>query len=261
MNNILLSCEHISKTYGKTTWFSQKQPKTVLRDISFGLKQGRSLGIAGINGAGKSTLAKIILGIEKPSSGTVRLLGEDIRILQKKGRQTFRKTMQAVFQNPGTALNPRWSALQAVSEPLRNFYRLTEKELTEKTAYLMQLAELNPGDMHKNCTQFSGGQQQRLALARALALDPKLLVLDEALSSLDMSTQAQLLKLLHRLKETHAISYIVISHDIRLTFSLCDDMITLDQGQIADSLHKEEGLPAERSPLLRQLLARSGAVI
>lgn len=258
MNNLLLSCEHLGKTYGKTSWFSKKAPKKVLEDINFKLEQGRSLGIAGVNGAGKSTLAKIILGIEKPSSGKLCFEGENIHTFDRKKHRQFRKNVQAVFQNPATALNPRWSALQIVTEPLCNFYKLSRKECENKAAYLMDLVELEPREMHKNCTQFSGGQQQRLALARALALNPKLLILDEALSSLDMGTQAQLLKLLHHLKEAHAISLIVISHDIRLTFNLCDDIITLDQGKIADCLHKEEGITRLPSPLLQRLLVQSG---
>ena len=121
----------------------------------------------------------------------------------------------------------------------------------------MEIVELNPKDIFKNSMQFSGGQQQRLAIARAIALNPKLLILDEALSSLDMSTQSQIIKLLHHLKTAHQISLFLISHEIRLTFNLCDDIIVLDNGIICDVLKKENGLPKKRSPILENLLAHA----
>lgn len=258
MADILLSCEHVCKTYAKETWFSKKEPKTVLTDINFSMEYGRSLGIAGVNGAGKSTLSKIILGIEKPSSGSVYFQGVNLAELRKK--RDFRQNMQAVFQNPASALNPCWPALKILTEPLQNFFSLTAKEYAEKAEHLMELVELNPKDLHKNCMQFSGGQQQRLAIARALALNPQLLILDEALSSLDMSTQAKLIELLHHLKDKHRISLLVISHDIRVTFNLCDDILVLNQGRISDRLHKEQGLPEKTSPFLQKLLASAKCV-
>lgn len=258
MADILLSCEHVCKTYAKETWFSKKEPKTVLTDINFSLEYSRSLGIAGVNGAGKSTLTKIILGLEKPSSGSVFFQGINLATLRPE--KDFRKNMQAVFQNPASALNPWWNALKILTEPLQNFFSLTAKEYAEKAEHLMELVELNPKDLHKNCMQFSGGQQQRLAIARALALSPQLLILDEALSSLDMSTQAKLIELLHHLKDKHSISLLVISHDIRVTFNLCDDILVLDQGRISDRLHKEQGLPEKRSPFLQKLLTNAKCV-
>lgn len=250
----LLTCEHISKTFGKEHWFLKKQPQTVLQDISFTLGHGRSLGIVGINGAGKSTLAKIILGIENPSSGHIFFEGVSVHTKNKQEKRYLRQNIQAVFQNPNSAFNPRWSIFQVLCEPLQNFYRMTEQELREKAKHLLSIVELNPDDLDRNCMQLSGGQQQRLALARALALDPKLLILDEALSSLDMSTQSQLLELLHHLKTKHQISLLLIAHDIRLTFNLCDDIIILDKGKICDRLRKEQGLPENRSPLLQEIL-------
>ena len=257
MSNILLSCQNIYKTYGKTSWFSHKAPLDVLKGISFNLEEGRSLGIVGINGAGKSTLTKIILGLEFPNKGKILFEGINIHQEVKKHNQNFRQNMQAVFQNPSTALNPRFSAFQVLCEPLQNFFHYSKQELLEKTQHLMEIVELNPKDIYKNSMQFSGGQQQRLAIARAIALNPKLLILDEALSSLDMSTQSQIIKLLHHLKTAHKISLFLISHEIRLTFNLCDDIIVLDNGKICDVLKKENGLPKKRSPILENLLAHA----
>ncbi len=257
MSNILLSCDNIYKIYGKTSWFSHKAPLDVLKGISFEIEKGRSLGIVGINGAGKSTLIKIILGLDFPNKGEVIFNGINIHKEVKKHNQDFRQNIQAVFQNPSTALNPRYNAFQVLCEPFQNFYHYSKAELIEKTQHLMEIVELNPSDIFKNSMQFSGGQQQRLAIARAIALNPKLLILDEALSSLDMSTQSQIIKLLHHLKTAHQISLFLISHEIRITFNLCDDIIVLDNGKICDVLKKENGLPEKQSSILKKLLAHA----
>ncbi len=257
MSNILLSCKNIHKTYEKTSWFSHKAPLEVLKGISFNIEKGRSMGIVGINGAGKSTLTKIILGLDFPNAGEIIFDGINIHQQVKMNNQSFRKNIQAVFQNPSTALNPRFTAFQVLCEPFQNFYHYSKDELIKKTQHLMEAVELNPKDIFKNSMQFSGGQQQRLAIARAIALNPKLLILDEALSSLDMSTQSQIIKLLHHLKTEHNISLFLISHAIRLTFNLCDDIIVLDKGKICDVLKKENGLPEKRSVILEKLLAHT----
>ncbi len=219
--------------------FTSTPENVALSDISFEMLEGRSLGIVGENGSGKSTLVRLILGLEKPTTGDVLLNGSDVHELIHSGDFSFRKNMQAVFQDPASSLNPRWNAFKAISEPFKNFETYSDNELRAKVAELMIAVDLEPQDMDKNVMRFSGGQQQRICIARALALNPKVLILDEALSNLDMVVQVQILELLENLKSNKGISLFVISHDIRVVFKLCEDIIVLENGKIAEKMSIE----------------------
>jgi nickel transport system ATP-binding protein len=251
----MLKCENISKTYKKGSWFSSGEETQVLKGISFEMQQGRSLGLLGENGSGKSTLTRIILGLETPCSGSVIFEGQDIQKAVKAGEKGFRQNMQAVFQDPASAMNPRWSAFQTITEPLINFGTYTNNELRDRAAELMKAVELEPSDMDKNVTKFSGGQQQRICIARAIALKPKLLILDEAVSNLDMVIQAQIVEMLENLKKTMNISLLIISHDVRVVFKLCEDIVVLDKGEIVDRLSIEKGIDSASSTAFMKLMA------
>lgn len=250
----MLECKNITKIYRKGSLFSPGDAVGALKDISFVMKPGRSMGLLGENGSGKSTLTRLILGLERPTSGTVLLNGENIHEMVAKGDQRFRRNIQAVFQDPASAMNPRWSALRTITEPLVNFDRYSKEELRVKANELMRMVELDPAELDKNVTRFSGGQQQRICIARALALRPKLLILDEAVSNLDMIIQAQILDLLKGLK-SQGISLFLISHDIRVVFNLCEDILVLNQGSLADHMSIEDGMPASVSGAFNRLLA------
>jgi ABC-type dipeptide/oligopeptide/nickel transport system ATPase subunit len=185
--------------------------------------------------------------------------------MTKRRKKDFRKNVQAVFQNPAQAMNPRYTAFQVIAEPLYNFSKTPQLFLFAKSLFtrflpknffgqkhlendfrgkvkkLMCDVGLNPEELDKNINHFSGGQQQRICIARALALSPKLLILDEAVSNLDMVIQSQILELLHHLKQSHRVSLFVISHDIRVIFNLCEDILVLNNGVITDKLSIEKG--------------------
>ena len=221
----MLKCENISKTYKSGSWFSKKEEKQVLKNISFHLKEGRSIGFVGRNGAGKSTLMKIILGLE-----------------------------QIVFQDPQSSMNPNMTVFQIICEPVNNYYKYSIDELRNIVKDLLKSVELDANIIDKNITMLSGGQQQRVAIARALAINPKVIILDEVVSNLDMVIQSQILKLLEDLKEKYNISLLVISHDIRVVFKLCDDIIFLENGEIKGNFSIENGVDMEHEAFKKMLV-------
>ncbi len=235
----MIKCNCVTKVYKRGSIFSSTPPNTALSEVSINMTSGRSLGVVGENGSGKSTLVRLVLGLEKTSAGEVLINGENINTLIHQRDFSFRKNIQAVFQDPASSLNPRWSAFRAISEPFKNFEHYSENELRDKVADLMKSVDLDIKDMDKNVTRFSGGQQQRICIARALALNPKVLILDEALSNLDIVVQAQIIELLENLKRDKGISLFVISHDIRVVFKLCEDIIVLEKGKVVEKMSIE----------------------
>lgn len=250
----MLICENISKTYKKGSFFSKKEESKVLNNISFQLQEGRSIGFVGRNGAGKSTLMKIILGLERADSGSIIFMGQNIHNLKYSQRKEIYKNMQIVFQDPQSSMNPNMTVFQVISEPVNNYYKYKNDELINIVKELLKAVELDTNIIDKNITMLSGGQQQRVAIARALAIKPKVIILDEALSNLDMVIQSQILKLLEDLKEKYNISLIVISHDIRVVFKLCDDIIFLENGEIKGNFNVENGVDMENTAFQKMLV-------
>lgn len=238
----MLKCENITKIYNDNSWFSKKESIKVLKNISFHLKQGKSMGFAGRNGAGKSTLMRIILGLEKATEGTVLFMGKNIHSLKYNELKNIYKDMQVVFQDPQSSMNPQFTVYDVIKEPVENYYNYTTDEVKDIVLNLLSAVKLSEDKMYKNIMHLSGGEQQRVAVARALSVQPKLLILDEALSSLDMIIQAEIIKLLEELKEKYKLSYFVISHDIRIILKLCDDIIFLENGIIKDKFSIEQGI-------------------
>ena len=250
----MLICENISKTYKKGSFFSKKEETKVLNNISFQLQEGRSIGFVGRNGAGKSTLMKIILGLERADSGSIIFMGQNIHNLKYSQRKEIYKNMQIVFQDPQSSMNPNMTVFHVISEPVNNYYKYNNDELINIVKELLKAVELDTNIIDKNITMLSGGQQQRVAIARALAIKPKVIILDEALSNLDMVIQSQILKLLEDLKEKYNISLIVISHDIRVVFKLCDDIIFLENGEIKGNFNVENGVDMENTAFQKMLV-------
>lgn len=254
LETIMLKCENISKTYKSGSWFSKKEEKQVLKNISFHLKEGRSIGFVGRNGAGKSTLMKIILGLESADNGSVIFMGQNIHNLKYSQRKEVYKNMQIVFQDPQSSMNPNMTVFQIICEPVNNYYKYSIDELRNIVKDLLKSVELDTNIIDKNITMLSGGQQQRVAIARALAINPKVIILDEAVSNLDMVIQSQILKLLEDLKEKYNISLLVISHDIRVVFKLCDDIIFLENGEIKGNFSIENGIDMEHDAFKKMLV-------
>ncbi|WP_211655386.1 nickel import ATP-binding protein NikE [Planococcus alpniumensis] len=251
----LLEVKDITHSYGASRSFWRKQDvKPVLSGISLSIEEGTCLGLLGSSGAGKSTLGKVILGLEKPQQGQVIFQGQDVYAMDAKSRQQMRRNLQVVFQDSYSSVNPRLTAEKIIAEPLENYEKLSAGEQNRAIADLLEQVGLSSSDMKKYPREFSGGQLQRINIARALALKPKMIVLDESVSSLDMVTQTTILNLLQDLKTMHGLSYLFITHDIRAAYSISDTMAIMDKGQIAGVFHDKDEVFTSQQPAVKSLV-------
>lgn len=236
----ILEVHGLSKTYVRHRWILRKPPGVpALSDVNLTLGAGSTLALVGASGSGKSTLAKCMVRREKPSSGEIRFEGRNVLTLGGRELWRFRRTIQLIPQDPGASLNPRFPAWRIVHEPLLIAGRESSKQSRTQAIELMSLTGLPERAADWLPGQFSGGQRARLALARALALKPKILILDESLASLDLSIQAQTINLLLDLQAGLGLAYVVISHDLGLAGHFADEVAVFDQGRIV-----EQGPPA-----------------
>lgn len=249
----LLELDKATKKYYRGGWFSRGEEVNALTDISLTVEEGTSVGVIGRSGAGKSTLGRLILGLERPNEGMVRYRGKDLRQFTRQDWRQFRREVQVVFQNALGSVNPRWQVRDSIAEPIRNSTRRSKSEVFSRVASLMNMVGLDPLDVDKYPHQFSGGQLQRICIARALAVQPRLIVLDEAVSSLDMIIQAQILKLLRNLQQETGVSYLFISHDIRIVSGFCDKVAIMDKGRITSKIEDLSTPGKSNDPVLKQL--------
>jgi len=226
MPAVQLAVEHVSKAFGSGLLGRKRKP--VLADISFTVKKGKSFGIMGESGTGKTTLGKILAGIENPSSGEVRFQGRDVFDMDSKSYTGFRRKVQMLFQDPEGSLNPQKTVGRALSEVLR-LIRVPGEEWKKRIGDILETVGLTEEILVRFPSQLSGGQNQRIALARILLIEPELIVLDEPTSALDLSAQAQILHLLKSLQDQRSISYVFISHDREVIAFMCPTF-----GRIAD---------------------------
>jgi oligopeptide/dipeptide ABC transporter ATP-binding protein len=203
--------------------------------ISFAIEAGRTLGVVGESGCGKTTTAKLVLGLEVPTGGTIRFEGRDLQGLDAAGRRHYRKSVQAVFQDPYASLNPRMRIDAIIAEPLVTNERLAAAEVRGRVLQLLDLVGLPARAADLFPHEFSGGQRQRIAIARALALSPKLVVLDEPVSALDVSIRAQILNLLRDLQAELGLSYLFIAHDLAAVAHMSHEIVVMYLGQIVES--------------------------
>lgn len=231
----LLQVNEVTHSYGARTFFKRKNHSTkVLSNISFSIEEGTCLGMLGTSGAGKSTLGKVILGLEQPHYGQILFQGHDIYKADKKTRQKIRRDLQVVFQDSYSSVNPRMTAERIIAEPLKNYEQLTATEQKRTVIELLERVGLSEKDLKKYPHQFSGGQLQRINIARAISLKPKLIILDEAVSSLDMVTQTLILELLRELKEDYGLAYLFITHDIKAAYTISDTLGVLEKGNLIE---------------------------
>lgn len=222
MGEVLLEVDDVTRAYGS----KRRGQKQILRGVSFRLQEGKCLGLVGESGCGKSTLCRILAGLEKPDSGQALFCGEPV------GSKKVRGKIQMVFQNSLEAVNHHQNVLQIVSEPLKNLFHMNREECRKETARLLEMVGIAPEEMKKYPRQFSGGQLQRICIARALGAKPELLLLDEPLSSLDVSVQAQILNLLSDLRNDLNLTCILVSHDIRAVYYLSDEILRMSEGTV-----------------------------
>ena len=253
----LLRVKGLRKQYVRGGLWRKRVPVAAVSRVDFEIPRGQTLALVGESGSGKSTVARCVTRLERPDSGQILIQGTDIAQLDSRDMVPFRSGIQMVFQDAVTSMNPRFSALEVIEEPLliraqagRN--RQSRRDLARD---LMVEVGLSPDWMNRSILHFSGGQRQRLALARALTLRPQLLVLDEALSGLDLSTQAQIANLLLDLQAAHSLTYLLISHDLALVTRLADVIGIMSEGQTVEVGPTQQIISSPNHAATKKLLA------
>ena len=254
-NNILLKVLNIKKSYTQKK-FLKKSVKIVLNDVSLSLEQGKCVGIIGESGSGKSTLGRIITGIEKADSGVVEFEGKNIH--QKENRN-MKNDISVVFQNYVSSVNPRFSVAQIIAEPLIissqvNRSKIDKNKIDEEVKKMIKIVGLSEEFLERFPHELSGGQLQRVCIARAIVTKPKFILLDEAVSSLDVSTQVEILDLLQKLKKEYNLSYIFITHDLLTITYICDSVIFFKDGKIEEKIDDIRNLKNIKKDYSKKLL-------
>ena len=253
---VILQANNLIKTYTQRSGrfgFGSNQIKA-LDDVSIGLKAGSTLAVVGESGSGKSTLARCLLQLHPFDSGEVIFDGINLAALDKEALRSKRKDLQMVFQDPFASLNPRMKVGEIVTEGLLIHGLGSKLEQQQKVIKMLKRVGLNQDDMQKYPHQFSGGQRQRIGIARALVLEPKVVVCDEPVSALDVSVQAQILLLLKELQAEMNLSYVFISHDLRVVRHIADEMVVMNQGKIVEQGKVVDIYNAPQQAYTQQLL-------
>jgi len=231
---IVLQVVGLDKTYGGQGWFSSKRHEVhAAKAVNFTIRKGETLGIVGESGSGKSTVARCVVRLIDPSAGSIDLEGDDLAKLSGAKLRALRKRVQIVFQDPYRSLNPRRTVGETIMEGPMNF-GLSREEAAKRARSLMEWVRMDPSVLNRYPHQFSGGQRQRISIARALAMEPELLIADEAVSALDVSVQAQVLELLEEIRQRLNLAMLFITHDLRVAAQVCDDIVVMSKGEVVE---------------------------
>lgn len=256
---VLLQVKNLVKYFKvqNTALFNRKQEYVHAVDgVSFDLHRGETLGLVGESGCGKSTTGRTILQLYRPSSGSVIFDGIDLVKLNQDGLRKVRRRMQMIFQDPYASLNPRLTVGEIISDPLQVYQEArTKREVNERVAQLLDLVSLNPSFINRYPHEFSGGQRQRIGIARALALQPELVICDEPISALDVSIQAQVANLLVDLQKRFNLTYLFIAHDLSMVRHLCDRVVVMYLGVVMELADRSEFYHNPLHPYTQALLS------
>ena len=250
----ILRVEHLTKVFEVRGAKGKDKTLTAVDDVSFGVRKGTTTALVGESGSGKSTVANIILNLIDPTSGKVFHNGVDLSTLGPKELFALRRIMQPVFQNPYGSLDPMYSIFRVIEEPLRVHAIGTAKEREARVAELLDMVSLPRSVMRRYPHELSGGQRQRVAIARALALKPEIVVLDEAVSALDVLVQAQILRLLSDLQAELELTYLFITHDLAVVRQIADDVVVMEHGRIVEAGAADELFSDPRQDYTRELI-------
>lgn len=253
----LIDVQGVSKVYPQGGAWERKKHVHALKDVSLSIDVGECLTVVGPSGSGKSTLGRLVLGLETPQAGRISYKGKAYSELKGEAWREARRNIQVVFQNSHGAVNPRFTAEEIVAEPLTYFTELKGSALSEQVAAALGKVGLNPECMGKLPHQFSGGELQRICIARALALSPELVVLDEAVSSLDVLNQSLVLDLLMKIRRETGMAFLFITHDLRIVGKLADSVAIIDKGRLVcyakDLRQPDEMATLQQNPVFQTL--------
>ena len=253
----VLAADHLTKHFPLKRGLLARQVGVVraVDDITFAIEPGRTLGVVGESGCGKTTTAKLVLGLETPTAGAIRFEGRDLTALDADGRRAYRRSVQAVFQDPFASLNPRMRVGAIIAEPLVTNEVLGAADVAKRVARLLELVGLPERSAELFPHEFSGGQRQRIAIARSLALNPKLVVLDEPVSALDVSIRAQILNLLRDLQAEFGLSYLFIAHDLAAVAHMSHTIAVMYLGQLVEIGEADTVAGAPKHPYTQALFS------
>ena len=262
MSAPLLEAIGLTKRFARarTPFRGESGALTAVDAVSFTLEAGRSVAIVGESGSGKSTLARMIVGLERPDAGAVRVMGQAFAPLAESQRRPLRRHVQMVFQDPASSLDPRWSVESIVGEPLRGLTRADAAERRAKSVAALEAVGLSADMMALYPHQLSGGQRQRIAIARALVTEPAVVVADEPLSALDASVQAQVLNVMIGLKRAGKATFILITHDLAAAAHLCEDALVMQAGAVVERGPLRAVFDAPKHPYTQALIAARRAL-
>ena len=248
-----LATKLLDKIYDSSGWFGKGRVVHAAKDVELTVYRGETLGVVGESGSGKSTVARCMVRLIDPTSGEITVAGHDIATLSEGNLRPFRRDIQIVFQDPYRSLNPRRTVGQSIVEGPMNF-GTSHGEALGRARDLMQIVGLSPDALDRFPHQFSGGQRQRICIARALAMEPKVLIADEAVSALDVSVQAQVLKLLDDVRERFDLAMLFITHDLRVAAQICDRIMVMQHGNVVEQGATADVYADPQHPYTRALL-------
>lgn len=208
--------------------------------VSFTIQKGQSYGVIGESGSGKSTIGQALVGLVEATSGTITYRGKDVTDKRVRKKLKYNKDVQMIFQDSLSSLNPKKKVIDIIGEPLRNFEKLSRKDLKQRVLELLQTVGLDEESLYKYPHQFSGGQRQRIGVARAVATRPKLIIADEPVSALDLSVQAQVLNYMKAIQKKYGVAFLFISHDLGVVHHMCDNLAIMHRGRFVEIGTRED---------------------